>query len=82
MGQDFQRSDGQRLINACSSCQMSPRIGTDQVRKYLMTDLEMPPIHWQRSLYDSTDEGLDLILLSYVQMEVGLVVWSFLPGTS
>ncbi|CAJ1388237.1 unnamed protein product [Effrenium voratum] len=41
-----------------------------QLGKYLMTDLEMPPIHWQRSLYDSTDEGLDLILLSYVQMEV------------
>ena len=42
-----------------------------QLGKYLTTDLEMPPIHWQRCLYDSVEEPLDLILVTYVQMEVG-----------
>eukprot|EP00439_Symbiodinium_sp_Y106_P010410 s452_g1.t1 len=41
-----------------------------QLGKYLMTDLDMPPIHWQRCLYDSVDEPFDLITVSYVQTEV------------
>lgn len=41
-----------------------------QLGKYLTTDLEMPEIHWQRCLYDSVEESLDLIIASYVQMEV------------
>lgn len=41
-----------------------------QLGKYLTTDLEMPAIHWQRCLYDSIEEPLDLIIASYVQMEV------------
>lgn len=41
-----------------------------QLGKYLTTDLEMPEIHWQRCLYDSVEEPLDLIIASYVQMEV------------
>ncbi|CAE7199963.1 Mettl17 [Symbiodinium natans] len=41
-----------------------------QLGKYLMTDLDMPPINWQRCLYDSVDEPFDLITVSYVQTEV------------
>eukprot|EP00931_Biecheleriopsis_adriatica_P049982 TRINITY_DN28923_c0_g1_i1.p1 TRINITY_DN28923_c0_g1~~TRINITY_DN28923_c0_g1_i1.p1 ORF type:complete len:574 (+),score=99.47 TRINITY_DN28923_c0_g1_i1:27-1724(+) len=41
-----------------------------QLGKYLTADLEMPDIHWQRCLYDTVDEQMDLIIASYVQMEV------------
>ena len=41
-----------------------------QLGKYLTTDLEMPAIHWQRCLYDSVEEPMDLIVASYMQMEV------------
>lgn len=41
-----------------------------QLGKYLTTDLEMPPIHWQRCLYDSVEEPMDLVVMSYVQMEI------------
>lgn len=40
-----------------------------QLGKYLTTDLDLPPVQWRRCLYDSS-ERLDLIIASYVQMEV------------
>lgn len=40
-----------------------------QLGKFLTADLDLPPILWQRCLYDAT-EKYDLIIASYVQMEV------------
>jgi len=40
-----------------------------QIGKYLTEGLRLPPVEWQRCLYDATDK-YDFIIASYVQMEV------------
>jgi len=42
-----------------------------QLGKYLTEGLKLPTVHWQRCLYDSdVEDRYDLIIASYVQMEV------------
>lgn len=38
--------------------------------KYLVADLRLPEVQWRRCLYDASTEQFDLIVASYVQMEV------------
>jgi len=48
---------------------VEPSEHMSQLGRYLVADSELPQVQWRRCLYDSA-ERLDLIIASYVQMEV------------
>lgn len=48
---------------------VEPSENMTQVGQYLTDGIGLPPVKWQRTLYDN-DEKYDLVVASYVQMEV------------
>jgi len=52
-----------------SACAVEPSEHMSQLGRYLLADLGLPAVQWQRCLYENAEE-YDLIIASYVQMEV------------
>eukprot|EP00929_Paragymnodinium_shiwhaense_P088140 TRINITY_DN48353_c0_g1_i1.p1 TRINITY_DN48353_c0_g1~~TRINITY_DN48353_c0_g1_i1.p1 ORF type:complete len:610 (+),score=112.78 TRINITY_DN48353_c0_g1_i1:50-1831(+) len=48
---------------------VEPSENMSQMGAFLLTDLDLPEVHWRRALYDEGDK-FDLIIASFVQMEV------------
>jgi len=49
---------------------VEPSDHMSQIGKYLLTDLDLPPVIWHRCLYDDNAEKYDLIVSSFVLMEM------------
>jgi len=60
---DVWRGEFERAVAVEPSDHMS------QIGKHLTDELDLPTVQWQRCLYDSS-EKFDLIIASYVQMEI------------
>lgn len=52
-----------------SAVAVEPSEHMAQIGKFLVADQALPEVRWQRCLYDATDK-FDLIIASYIQMEV------------